>query len=63
MYKRKYNRYYKKYNNVLKKLLNYSINVLPNAKVPINNLTPGIYIVKIISDDNRIVEKYKMIKL
>jgi hypothetical protein len=37
--------------------------VLPNAKVPINNLTPGIYIVKIISDDNRIVEKYKMIKL
>ena len=32
MYKRKYNRYYKKYNDVLKKLLNYSINVLPNAK-------------------------------
>jgi hypothetical protein len=37
--------------------------VLPNAKVPINNLLPGIYLVQIVSDDNRIVEKYKMIKL
>jgi hypothetical protein len=37
--------------------------VLPNAKVSINNLVPGVYLVQIKSDDNRIVEKYKMIKL
>jgi hypothetical protein len=37
--------------------------VLPTAQVPINNLAPGIYMVQITSDDNRIVEKYKMIKL
>ena len=37
--------------------------VLPNAKVPINNLIPGVYLVQIVSDDKRIVEKYKMIKL
>jgi hypothetical protein len=37
--------------------------VLPNAQVPISNLAPGIYMVQIVSDDNRIVEKYKMIKL
>lgn len=37
--------------------------VLPNAQVPINNLLPGIYMIQITSDDARIVEKYKMIKL
>ena len=31
MYKRKYSRYYKKYLDVIKKLFNYSIRVLPDA--------------------------------
>jgi len=31
-YKRKYSRYYDKYNQILSKLYNYSINVLPNGK-------------------------------
>jgi hypothetical protein len=30
-YKRKYSRYYDKYNQILSKLYNYSINVLPNS--------------------------------
>ena len=31
MYQRKYNRYYEKYNDVLKKLFNYSVNLSPDT--------------------------------
>jgi hypothetical protein len=38
-------------------------NVLPTEQLQLSSLAPGIYIVQIVSDDNRIVEKYKLIKL
>jgi hypothetical protein len=38
-------------------------NVLPTEQIQLSSLAPGIYIVQIVSDDNRIVEKYKLIKL
>ena len=72
MYKRKYNKYYTKYNTVLRKLYEYSISLLPHGdafesfqqiairnKINLNNLV-GIKFKKNIVSDNVInyIKKY-----